>query len=83
MLKHLKEEAWADEVEFPKNLKEEVFIKHLKGPLFFGSTSDFQALTQQIPSTAKTVILRLRAYAIYGSIGFICHGRYAARFKEK
>lgn len=58
-VKSLKEEAWADEDEFPTNLKEEVFIKHLKGPLFFGSTSDFQALTQQIPSTAKTVILRL------------------------
>ena len=58
-VKALKEKAWSDEGEFPKNLKQEVFIKHLKGPLFFGSTSDFQALTQQIPSTAKTVILRL------------------------
>ncbi|MFC0603666.1 SulP family inorganic anion transporter [Winogradskyella pulchriflava] len=58
-VKSLKEEAWSDEVDFPSNLKEEVFIKHVKGPLFFGSTSDFQALTQQIPKTAKTVILRL------------------------
>ncbi|MGB0980921.1 MAG: SulP family inorganic anion transporter [Winogradskyella sp.] len=58
-VKSLKEEAWDDEGQFPSNLKEEVFIKHLKGPLFFGSTSDFQALTDQIPRTAKTVILRL------------------------
>ena len=58
-VKSLKEETWTDEVSFPENLKEEVFIKHLKGPLFFGSTSDFQALTLQIPNTAKTVILRL------------------------
>lgn len=55
----LKEKAWADEVDFPDNLKEEVFIKHIKGPLFFGSTSDFQALSQQIPDTAKTVVIRL------------------------
>jgi SulP family sulfate permease len=55
----LKEKAWADEVDFPDNLKEEVFIKHIKGPLFFGSTSDFQALSQQIPNTASTVIIRL------------------------
>ena len=54
-----KEKAWADEGDFPENLKEEVFIKHIKGPLFFGSTSDFQALAQQIPDTAKTVIMRL------------------------
>lgn len=58
-VKSLKEEAWPDEDNFPSNLKEEVFIKHLKGPLFFGSTSDFQSLTEQIPKTAKTVILRL------------------------
>ena len=58
-VKPLKEEAWADEDEFPSNLKEEVFIKHLKGPLFFGSTSDFQQLSAQIPDTAEMVILRL------------------------
>ncbi|WP_298779270.1 SulP family inorganic anion transporter [uncultured Polaribacter sp.] len=58
-VKTLKEEAWADESGFPKNLIEEVFIKHIKGPLFFGSTSDFQALSQQIPDSAKTVIMRL------------------------
>ncbi|SDR69769.1 sulfate permease, SulP family [Formosa sp. Hel1_31_208] len=58
-VKSLKEEAWDDEADFPKQLKEEVFIKHLKGPLFFGSTSDFQQLTLQIPVTASIVILRL------------------------
>lgn len=55
----LKERAWADEKDFPEKLKEEVFIKHIKGPLFFGSTSDFQQLAEQIPDTANTVILRL------------------------
>ena len=54
-----KEKAWADEAGFPKNLREEVFIKHLKGPLFFGSTSEFQALAEQIPDTASTVIIRM------------------------
>lgn len=58
-VKPLKEEAWKDEIGFPENLKEEVFIKHLKGPLFFGSTSDFQQLSLQIPDTASTVIMRL------------------------
>ena len=56
----LKEEkAWADEKDFPQNLREEVFIKHLKGPLFFGTTSEFQQLSNQIPNTAKIVIMRL------------------------
>ena len=48
-----------NETDFPQELKEEVFIKHIKGPLFFGTTSDFQALANQIPSTATYAIIRL------------------------
>ena len=55
----LKEEAWPDEIDFPKNLKEKVFIKHIKGPLFFGSTSEFEQLYKQIPEGAETVVIRL------------------------
>jgi SulP family sulfate permease len=58
-VKPLKEEAWEDEIGFPENLKEEVFIKHIKGPLFFGSTSEIQALAKQLPNTARTVIIRM------------------------
>jgi SulP family sulfate permease len=58
-VKPLKEEIWKDEINFPEKLKEEVFIKHVKGPLFFGSTSDFQNLATQIPKSANTVIMRL------------------------
>ena len=54
-----KEKAWPDEVDFPANIKEEIFIKHIKGPLFFGSTSDFQELIKQIPDTASTIIIRM------------------------
>ena len=55
----LKEEAWPDEINFQKKLKGEVFIKHIKGPLFFGSTAEFQQLYKQIPEGAKTVVIRL------------------------
>ncbi|MDC0635439.1 SulP family inorganic anion transporter [Flavobacteriaceae bacterium] len=55
----LKEGAWPDEIDFPKNLKDKVFIKHIKGPLFFGSTSEFEQLYKQIPEGAKTVVIRL------------------------
>jgi SulP family sulfate permease len=50
---------WIDEVEHPKALKEEVFIKRLAGPLFFGNTSDFQELATQIPATATHLIIRM------------------------
>ena len=55
----LKEEAWPDEIAFPVALKDSVFIKHIKGPLFFGYTSEFQDLYKQIPDKAKTVVIRL------------------------
>lgn len=58
-VKPLKEEAWADEKDFPQKLNEEVFIKHIKGPLFFGSTNEFQQLAEQIPDKASTVIIRM------------------------
>ena len=59
-VKSLKEEkSWDDELAFPVKLKEKVFIKHIKGPLFFGSTSHFQMLEKQIPNTATHVIIRM------------------------
>ncbi len=58
-LESLKEEAWPDEEGFPVALKDVVYIKHIKGPLFFGYTSEFQEMLKMIPSSAKTVIFRL------------------------
>jgi SulP family sulfate permease len=65
----LKEKAWDDEHNFPEALKEEVFIKHIKGPLFFGSTSDFQQLASQIPRTASTLIIRMDRMAYIDQSG--------------
>lgn len=58
-IKETNEKLWDDEIIFPKNLKEEIFIKHLSGPVFFGSTSEIQQLSKQIPKTASQVILRM------------------------
>ena len=53
------EKAWPDERDFPERLKKMVFIKHLKGPLFFGTARDFLQLAEQIPESARAVIIRL------------------------
>ncbi len=55
----LKEEAWPDEANFPQHLVDEVFIKHIDGPLFFGATNDFNQLIRQIPETASTIVIRM------------------------
>ncbi|MEN8138028.1 MAG: SulP family inorganic anion transporter [Bacteroidota bacterium] len=54
-----KEEEWDDEIDLPENLKDKTFIKHIKGPLFFGSASEFQQLARQIPDTSTAIIIRM------------------------
>ncbi|WP_293298397.1 SulP family inorganic anion transporter [Allomuricauda sp.] len=58
-VKALREEAWSDEKNVPKKILDKVFIKHINGPLFFGSTNEFQQLASQIPDSASTVIIRM------------------------
>lgn len=41
----------------PEKFQEDVFVKYIKGPLFFGYTSDFQQLAEQIPDSASMVII--------------------------
>jgi len=53
------EKYWDDETNFPNGLKKKVFIKHIKGPIFFGSTSHFQSLAKQVPDSASHVIIRM------------------------
>ena len=57
-VKPLPEEKWPDEINLPKEWSEKVYIKHIKGPLFFGSKNDFQQLSAQIPASARVVIFR-------------------------
>lgn len=59
-IKNLDEDSWPDEKKINHDLLKDVFIKHINGPLFFGSTSKFQQLMEQLPSTAKTVIIRTK-----------------------
>ena len=54
-----KEKAWKDETKLSDSFKENVFIKHLSGPLFFGFTSEFVNISKQIPKTASILIIRM------------------------
>ena len=54
----LDEESWEDE-KGVKELNNNIFVKHINGPLFFGFTSEFQQLSKQIPESAKIVVIRM------------------------
>ena len=53
------DEMWDDEIGLPAELKEEVAIKHIHGPLFFGSTNDLQKLAAKISDASSTVVIRM------------------------
>jgi len=53
------EKVWKDEANLPREFKEEIYIKHLNGPLFFGYTNDFRQMLTKVPSTASHVIIRM------------------------
>lgn len=55
----LKEEAWEDEAPFPPSFQEKVYVKHIDGPIFFGSTGYFQELAGQIPPQISHLIIRM------------------------
>ena len=50
---------WSDENKIPEEFKRDIYIKHISGPLFFGSINEFQELAKQIPETATVVIFRM------------------------
>ena len=58
-LDHPNNEFWDDEKSYLKAIRGHVFVKHLNGPIFFGSTSELKQLTSQIPNEAKEVIIRM------------------------
>jgi SulP family sulfate permease len=47
------------EINISEKSKENVFIKHLNGPLFFGFTSEFVSIANKIPKTASVIIIEM------------------------
>lgn len=58
-MRTLEEKSWKDQVKIPFDIKEKTYIRHLKGPLFFGSTNSFYEFSTQINNDARIVIVRL------------------------
>lgn len=73
---------WADEIIFPDNLKQQVFIKRMAGPLFFANTSDFQELAKQIPDTATHLIIRMERVPYIDQSGLYAIEDLVLRLKQ-
>jgi SulP family sulfate permease len=53
-----REKPWADEGDLVDRYGDQLYIKHLDGPLFFGFASRFQEIMQNLPSI-EVVIIRM------------------------
>lgn len=49
----------ANYAKIPRELREEIYIKELTGPLFFGYTSDFVTMSRDVPDRATHAIVRM------------------------
>lgn len=57
-----KNTPWEDEVEVTEDMKKQIYIQRLDGPIFFGSVTGFQKTMHSVPTdpNVKTVIIRMR-----------------------
>lgn len=55
-----KEKPWDDEGALTDEMRKTIYVQRLEGPIFFGSITGFQRVMHDVPSTAKTVIIRMR-----------------------
>ena len=64
-----KESPWEDESELTDEIRRQIYIQRLDGPIFFGSITRFQEVMQEIPDTAKIVIIRMRRVSFMDQSG--------------
>ena len=57
-----KNTPWEDETEVTEDMKKQIYIQRLDGPIFFGSVTGFQKTMHSVPTdpNVKTVIIRMR-----------------------
>ena len=54
------EELWEDEKSVYDEYRDKIYIKHMSGPMFFGFTSRFQELINELDPGIKVLIIRMR-----------------------
>ena len=55
-----KHNVWKDEESVPSEVRKQIYIIRVDGPLFFGSVTRFNDLVKDVPSDAKNVIIRMK-----------------------
>ncbi|MCR5114603.1 MAG: SulP family inorganic anion transporter [Bacteroidales bacterium] len=64
-----KEVPWEDEKVLTDEVRRQIYIQRLNGPIFFGSITRFQEVMQEIPNDARIVIIRMRLVSFMDQSG--------------
>jgi SulP family sulfate permease len=64
-----KESPWADEHGIPEEIRHQIYIQRLNGPIFFGSITRFQEVMHDVPDDVKIVIIRMRLVSFMDQSG--------------
>ncbi|NLJ82241.1 MAG: SulP family inorganic anion transporter, partial [Bacteroidales bacterium] len=64
-----KESPWSDESNIPEEIKNQIYIQRLDGPISFGSITRFQEIMSDIPKNVKIVIIRMKLVSFMDQSG--------------
>ena len=64
-----KESPWEDEKDMPDDIKNQIYILRLNGPVFFGSITRFQEVMHDVPTDVKIVIIRMKLVSFMDQSG--------------
>lgn len=64
-----KELPWDDEQGLTEDIKHQIYIQRLNGPIFFGSITRFQEVMHDVPDDVKVVIIRMRLVSFMDQSG--------------
>ena len=64
-----KELPWKDESGLTDEIKHQIYIQRLNGPIFFGSITRFQEVMHDVPDNVKIVIIRMRLVSFMDQSG--------------
>lgn len=76
------EKEWSDETEISEKVRQQVFIKHFDGPIFFGFASKLQEMMKALPEVT-VVIIRMRLVPYIDQSGIYAIEDAVIALKEK
>ena len=81
LLSPLADQPWADEESIPEDLRNELFVKHINGPLFFGFASQFLEMSRVL-TKGKLLVLRMERVTYMDQTGIYALQEALANLKR-